>query len=123
MRFSAVAAASTLAVLSQVQYAPAPFAVGIGAALGMSGAAIATADGALATLGSGAIAGGVGHISRRMTGWPLKSKRVDLPAGVSQESWDQCQDQLNGDGVKVTISGSTPDSKFDIVLVLFWNRY
>ena len=112
MRFSAIAAASTLAILSQVQYAPAPFAVGLGGLLGMSTAAIGTADGALATLGGGAIAGGVGKISRRMSGWPFtKRAPVDLPAGVSQESWQQCQDQLNEPGVHVEISGSTPDSK------------
>ncbi|KAJ6094997.1 hypothetical protein N7467_002510 [Penicillium canescens] len=111
MRFSAIAAASTLAVLSQVQYAPAPFAVGLGGLLGMSTAAIGTADGALATLGGGAIAGGVGKISRRMSGWPFtKRAPVDLPAGVSQESWQQCQDQLNEPGVHVEISGSTPDT-------------
>ncbi|KAJ5326538.1 uncharacterized protein N7506_009640 [Penicillium brevicompactum] len=109
MHFSAIAAASALAVLSQVQYAPAPFVAGLGAALGMEAAAITAADGTLATLGGGAIAGGVGHISRRLSRSPFVSKRVDLPPGVSQESFDQCQDQLKGDGVHVTISGSTPD--------------
>ncbi|KAJ5090748.1 hypothetical protein N7532_009432 [Penicillium argentinense] len=110
MHFSAIAAASILAVFSQVQYAPAPFAAGLGLALGMESAAIATADGALATLGGGAIAGGVGQIGRRMSRFPFVSKRVDLPPGVSQESYQQCQDQLNGDGVRVEISGSTPDT-------------
>ncbi|KAJ5341498.1 hypothetical protein N7541_010622 [Penicillium brevicompactum] len=110
MHFSAIAAASALAVLSQVQYAPAPFVAGLGAALGMEAAAITAADGTLATLGGGAIAGGVGHISRRLSRSPFVSKRVDLPPGVSQESFDQCQDQLKGDGVHVTISGSTPDT-------------
>lgn len=111
MHFSAIAAASSLAVLSQIQYTPAPFAAGLGLALGMEGAAISTADGALATLGGGAIAGGIGQIGRRISRFPFVSKRVDLPPGVSQETYQQCQNQLNGDGVHVEISGSTPNSK------------
>ncbi|KAJ5338655.1 hypothetical protein N7452_005383 [Penicillium brevicompactum] len=106
MHFSAIAAASALAVLSQVQYAPAPFVAGLGAALGMEAAAITAADGTLATLGGGAIAGGVGHISRRLSRSPFVSKRVDLPPWCLPG----CQDQLKGDGVHVTISGSTPDT-------------
>jgi len=112
MRVSTVAAASTIVIFSQVQYCPAPFALGLGGLLGMSTAAIGTADGALATMGSGAIAGGIGKISRRMSRWPVvKRTPVNLPPGVSQESYQQCQDQLNGPGVHVEISGSPPDGK------------
>lgn len=112
MRVFAVAAASLVAIVSQVQYCPAPFVLGLGAMLGMDAAAIGAADGALATIGSGAVAGGVGKISRRMSRWPIvKRAPVNLPPGVSQESYQQCQDQLKGDDVHVEISGSAPDSK------------
>ncbi|RJE26420.1 hypothetical protein PHISCL_01221 [Aspergillus sclerotialis] len=99
MRAPALAALSAISLFSAVQYCPAPFFFVIGPAVGMEAAAAATVDGSLI---SGAVAGGIGRAGKD------KRAATDLPPGVSQQSVDQCNDQLNG--AQVTLSGPTPDS-------------
>ncbi|KAL4744287.1 hypothetical protein BDW72DRAFT_199744 [Aspergillus terricola var. indicus] len=107
MRVSALAAFSIGAVFSGIQYCPAPF-LALAGPLAISGATAAAADGALASMAGGAIAGGIGQIEKRtLKGW-RSWKRFDLPAGVSQESFQQCQDQLGTTGT-VQLSGLEPD--------------
>lgn len=86
MHFFTTTAVSALAALSLVQFCPAPPAV-IGAIAG--------------GLGGGAISGGIAA--------GTKNSRRDLPAGVSQESIDQCTQQINDQGTPVNVY-STGDS-------------
>ncbi|BCS17658.1 uncharacterized protein APUU_10486A [Aspergillus puulaauensis] len=86
MHFFTTTAVSALAALSLVQFCPAPPAV-IGAIAG--------------GLGGGAISGGIAA--------GTKNSRRDLPAGVSQESIDQCTQQINDQGSPVNVY-STGDS-------------
>lgn len=97
MRVSALAALSVGAVFSTMQYCPAPFSlIAVPLVEGLTEAAGVTAD---ATLGSGVIAGGIGQIG----------KRANLPPGVSQHSYDQCKNQLNG--AHVHLSSPSAHSK------------
>lgn len=102
MRVFLVALLSGSALFSLLQTCPAPFAAGLGAALGMASATITAADSITGAAVSGAIAGGIGHASR------VRRAAADLPAGVSQESWQQCQDSLQGSNIH--LSGTVPDS-------------
>ena len=79
--------AGALAILSLVQFCPAPPAV-IGAVAG--------------GLGGGAISGGIVAGSK---------DRRDLPAGVSQESLDQCIQQINSQGGPVNVYSTGDDCK------------
>lgn len=85
-----------------VQYCPAPFAIAIGPAIGMTAAATAAADGALASMAGGAIAGGIGKAPSR-----FRRNPIDLPAGVPQYNWDMCQDQLKD--AHVSLQGIEPN--------------
>lgn len=88
MHFFTTTAVSALAALSLVQFCPAPPAV-IGAVAG--------------GLGGGAISGGIAA--------GTKNSRRDLPAGVSQESIDQCTQQINDQGTPVNVYSTGDDCK------------
>ncbi|KAJ5643428.1 uncharacterized protein N7484_005935 [Penicillium longicatenatum] len=101
MQLLGLAAVSATAMLSMVQYAPAPFLLLTEAAVETAGA-VAAADGSLggAVLGgaaSASVAHGISSSTRRSP--------IDLPAGVSQHSWDLCKGEL--DGAHVKFSGTT----------------
>lgn len=83
--------AGALAILSLVQFCPAPPAIVAGVAGG---------------LGGGAISGGIVAGS--------KDKRA-LPAGVSQESMDLCIQQINDQGAAVNVYSTGDDCKSDYV--------
>lgn len=80
--------AGTLAILSLVQFCPAP------------PAAIAAVVGGL---GGGAISGGIVAGSQK--------HRRSLPPGVSQESLDQCVQQINSQGAPVNVYSTGDDCK------------
>lgn len=103
MKVFSLAAISTAAIFSMVQYCPAPFAIAIGPALGMTAAATAAADGAVASVAGGAIAGGIGKAPSRFR----RRAAFDLPAGVPQYNWDMCQDQLKN--AQVFLHGIEPN--------------
>lgn len=92
MQLLSLAAVSATAILSMVQYAPAPFLLIVEASV-ETAATVAAADGAL----GGAALGGAGAASVAH-GISSSTRRspINLPAGVSQHSWDLCQGQLNG---------------------------
>jgi hypothetical protein len=101
MQLLGLAAVSATAMLSMVQYAPAPFLLLTEAAVETAGA-VAAAVGSLggAVLGgaaSASVAHGISSSTRRSP--------IDLPAGVSQHSWDLCKGEL--DGAHVKFSGTT----------------
>ncbi|KAJ6001303.1 hypothetical protein N7499_002783 [Penicillium canescens] len=119
MHLLSLAAVSATAILSMVQYAPAPFLL-IAEASVETAATVASADGALggAALG-GAGAASVGHGISSST----RRSPMNLPAGVSQNSWDLCQGQL--DGAHVHFSGTNnlrldglPPACMDLATVL-----
>ncbi|OQE44815.1 hypothetical protein PENCOP_c002G06859 [Penicillium coprophilum] len=80
-------AAGALAILSLVQFCPAPPAVIAAVAGGLGGGAI-----------SGGIAAGT------------KDHKRGLPAGVSQESLDVCIQQINDQGTAVNVYSTGDDS-------------
>lgn len=86
MHFFTTTAVSALAALSLVQFCPAPPAV-IGAVAG--------------GLGGGAISGGIAA--------GTQNSRRDLPSGVSQESIDQCTQQINDQGTPVNVYSTGDD--------------
>lgn len=88
MHFFTTTAVSALAALSLVQFCPAPPAV-IGAVAG--------------GLGGGAISGGIAA--------GTQNSRRDLPSGVSQESIDQCTQQINDQGTPVNVYSTGDDCK------------
>lgn len=92
MQLLSMAAVSAIAILSMVQYAPAPFLLIVGATV-ETASTIAAADGALggAALG-GAGAASIAHGIKSST----RRSPINLPAGVSQHSWDLCKGQLSG---------------------------
>lgn len=96
MKFFSLAALSVTALFSMVQYCPAPFAV-VGPILGMTTEAITAADSVLASMASGAIAGGISAGAAKSKGG--KGKRgvpAGFPPGVSEQAWQQCENQLKG---------------------------
>lgn len=82
-------AAGSLAILSLVQFSPAPPAV-IGAVAG--------------GLGGGAISGGIAA--------GTKNHRRALPPGVSEESLGQCTQQINSQGGPVNVYSTGDDCRY-----------
>ncbi|KAJ6121972.1 hypothetical protein N7512_004437 [Penicillium capsulatum] len=101
MKVFSLAAISTAAIFSMVQYCPAPFAIALGPALGMTAAGATAADGVIASMAGGAIAGGIGKAPSRFRRMPIQ-----LPDGIPQYNWDQCKDQLKG--AHVSLKGLEP---------------
>ncbi|KAJ5180235.1 hypothetical protein N7492_003445 [Penicillium capsulatum] len=106
MKVFSLAAISTAAIFSMVQYCPAPFAIALGPALGMTAAGATAADGVIASMAGGAIAGGIGKAPSRFRRMPIQ-----LPDGIPQYNWDQCKDQLKG--AHVSLKGLEPKVRVD----------
>lgn len=109
MRPFAVVALSAGALFSLVQFCPAPFsflgALGVLSTEGAAEGALAAADGGLASMAGGAIAGGIGAAA---SNHHKRQSIPNLPPGVSQQSVQQCQDQLKG--AHITLTGTPPNS-------------
>ncbi|KAL4922575.1 hypothetical protein BDW62DRAFT_196579 [Aspergillus aurantiobrunneus] len=87
MHVFAPSAAGVLAILSLTQFCPAPWPV-VGAVAG--------------GLGGGAIAGGISA--------GAGNRRRSLPAGVSQESVDQCTQEINSQAAPVNVYSTGAES-------------